>query len=57
LVTVFGAASQAGRSAHRTLSPVQLAHGVAAALTGSAVFLALALAVAVTVFYPRQRQG
>jgi EmrB/QacA subfamily drug resistance transporter len=55
LVTVFGAASQAGRSAHGTLSPVQLAHGVAAALTGSAVFLALALAVAVTVFYPRQR--
>jgi EmrB/QacA subfamily drug resistance transporter len=57
LVTVFGAASQAGRSARGTLSPLQLAHGVAAALTGSAVFLALALVVAVTVFYPRQRRG
>jgi len=57
LVTVFGAASQAGRNSHGTLSPLQLAHGVAAALTGSAVLLALALVVAVTVFYPRQRRG
>jgi hypothetical protein len=39
------------------MSPLHLAHGVAAALTASAMFLAPALVVAVTLSYPRQVRG
>jgi len=52
LVTVFATATRAGRPAHvRGVTPAQalLAHGVAAALRGSTVFLALALLVVLAV--------
>ena len=49
LVTVFAAAIHAG--AHQTTT-LALAHGVATALTGSALFLALALFVVVVVMRP-----
>jgi hypothetical protein len=60
LVTVFAAASR-GAAEHplRGVSAAaegryELAHAVATALTGSAVFLALALAVVVVVMRPRR---
>jgi EmrB/QacA subfamily drug resistance transporter len=49
LVTVFGSAAHTSH-ASGALPPLQLAHGVAAALTGSAVFIALALLVSLTFF-------
>jgi EmrB/QacA subfamily drug resistance transporter len=58
LVTVFAAASHtaghlsAGVGSVRTLAQRELAHAVATALTGSAVFLALALVVIVAVMRP-----
>jgi EmrB/QacA subfamily drug resistance transporter len=58
LVTVFAAASHtaghlsAGAGSVRTLAQRELAHAVATALTGSAVFLALALVIIVAVMRP-----
>jgi hypothetical protein len=61
LITVFAAAGHPGAVARgavgsvRTSAQVDLAHAVATALKGSAVFLALALVVVVAVMRPAAR--